>query len=497
MIGSEANSDQDLTEAGVDQNEFRERVRNDPEWYLHNSLGLNPWEKEVEIIKSVRDHMKTLVAGCVSSGKTHATAGLVFWWMTAFAPQARVFCLAPTERQLKINLWGEIPRIYNAAPIKLGGSMMPLSLQYRLGDDWFAMGFSPQDKMGVFGIHGPHDLLIIDDAQGVKQEIWEALENALAGGSTHVLASCNPVVTSGEIYDAMTTKRNEYNLIRIPASETPNVKAGHIVIPGMITKEMADKWVEKYGIDSDFVRTKVLALLPKQEADTLISIDWIEKAMAREIAPGKDDETILGVDVARFGDDETVIFPIKGNQGLNPIIIHGNDNMQVSGHVVRTMAMHNGRMAYIDEIGVGSGVVDRCKELGVPVGAVNVGRKAFNEKKFVNLRSEVWWIAREALDPDNPNAIALKHNTDLMAQLAAPKWSVDSSGRIKVETKEKMKERLGRSPDIADAFCLAVFGRIVQKVTDADPYAVVATGPMLEGMGDYERSDNEVDPNEI
>ena len=484
-------------EPPMDADQLGNFVLENPRWYLENILGLRPWEKEVEIVEAVRDHMKVLVAGCVSSGKTHATAGLVLWWLAAFAPQARVFCLAPTERQLKINLWGEIPRIYRTAPVAMGGNMMPLSLQYRLDEDWFAMGFSPQDSQGVFGIHGPHDLLVIDDAQGVKEEIWGALENALAGGSTHVLASCNPIVTSGEIYDAMTTKRKEYHVIRISADDTPNVKAGRVVIPGMITKEMRDRWVEKYGKDSDFCRTKVFAQLPKQEADTLISIDWIEQAFVRETAAGKDDRVVLGVDVARFGDDETTIFPIHGNKGLPIVVLHGNDTMQVAGRVAKEMKDHDAVHAYIDVVGVGSGVVDRCAEQGLPVTGINVGEKAFNDKKFVNLRSEIWWAAREALNPENPNAVSLPNDPDLMADLAAPKWSVDSSGRIKVERKEDMKKRLGRSPDRGDAFCMAVFGRIVQTIDGASTDDVTEAGVMVAGLYGADRHPNEVPADEI
>ncbi|MFN0117810.1 MAG: hypothetical protein ACKVQC_05890 [Elusimicrobiota bacterium] len=443
-----------------DLKKFQEKIIQDPGFFLRECLGQNPWEMEIKIIESVRDNPKTMVAGCVSSGKTHATAGLVFWWLMAFAPMARIFCLAPTERQLKINLWREIPRMHSASRIRLGGEMMPLSLQYRLGDDWYALGFSPQDQMGVFGIHGPHDLIVIDDAQGLKQEIWEALENAMAGGTTRLLASCNPVVTSGEIYEAMTSKRGKYNVIRIPAAITPNVKEGKIIIPGMITKETVDRWVQEYGEDSDFVRTKVKALLPKQEPDTLIPLDWIEAAMVRE-AEVSNEYPILGVDVARFGDDRTVIFPIQGLKALDPIILQGADTMEVAGRVKFEMENHKAGAAFVDVIGIGSGVCDRLAEQGVIVYPVNVASKARNEKKFVNLRSEVWWAAREALDPKNQNIFALPNNKHLMAELAASKFIVDSSGRIRVEPKDDMKKRLGHSPDLADAFCLAMYGRYV------------------------------------
>jgi hypothetical protein len=460
-----ANQDQEPIQI-ANFEEFQRIIQNDPIWFVENILGLTIWSKQKKMMWSVRDNMKTLVAGCVSSGKTKATAAIIFWWLMAFAPTSRVFSLAPTERQLKINLWGEIPKIFNESKKSLGGQMMPLSLQYRLGNDWFAMGFSPQDEMGVFGIHGPNDLIVVDDAQGIHLSIWNALENTMASGTTKLLACCNPIVTSGEVFNAMTSNRGEYNVIRISAMDTPNIKYGRIVIPGLITKETVDKWVSKYGRNSNFVRTKVDAKLPKQEPDTLIPLDWIEEAINR---PEKQDNPIvrIGVDVARFGDDRTVIFPIRGNTTLDPIILHGYDTMQVTGRIIQAMDDYGAESVYVDVIGIGSGVVDRLKEQKIKVHAVNVGEKAFNEKKFMNLRSELWWYLREALNPNNPNLISLPNNPDLMAELSAVKYKIQSDRRIGIESKDDMKKRLGHSPDIADALCLTFFIPKKAKILDS------------------------------
>ncbi len=477
------------------------KVRNDPEWFLREWLGQQPWEMEIAMIESVRDYMKTLLAGCVASGKTHATAGLVFWWLCAFFP-ARVFSIAPTERQLKVNLWSEIPSMHASARVKLGGELNTLS--FKLGDKWYARGFSPKDKFGVFGMHGEHDLILIDDGQGVAQEVFDGLENAMAGGTSRMLVSCNPIVTSGEIYNAMTRNRGEYNVIRISADKNeppaknvfiaPNIAAQSVVVPGTITQDMVDKWSTKYGWDSDFVRTKARALLPKQEPDTLIPLDWIELANCRDI-PAGDHITTLGCDIARFGDDDTVLFPVKGRQGLQPVTIHGNDTMQVTGHIVRAISDYNVRDVFIDVIGIGSGVYDRLAELQreekptvpkhVRLYAVNVGEKAKNEEKFVNLRSETWWAARESLNPKGEAPFALPQNEELMAELAAPKYTVESGGRIKVESKEDMKDRLGRSPDLADAYCLAVFKRFQNS---SKPAAAVFGGNTSAGFPGMQRT---------
>jgi phage terminase large subunit len=468
-------------------------VYEEPEWFLREVVGLKPWEMEDALVRSVRDNLRTLVAGCVASGKTHATAGLVLWFLVAFGPVARVFAIAPSERQLKVNLFGEISRMHERSTYPLGGEMQTLNL--KMGTNWFAIGFSPKEAANVFGMHGEADLFLLDDAQGIEQPIWEGLENAMASGTTRLLASCNPVVVSGEIHDVLSHRGRGFNVIQVTADEhdprlgspnvflAPNVAAGRVVVPGTITSEMVAHWFSKFGYDSDFCRTKVRCLLPKQEPDTLIPLDWIEKAMVREVpeewycracetvyqdtkqAKAHEREsshvvvphTYLGVDVARFGDDRSARVPIRGRRVMEPRTTHGNDTMQVAGLVAMDAKELSPVQINVDSIGLGAGVADRLRELDLPAYDVNVGESANAPEKFERLRDEIWWNLRESLNPGNPNALALPRDNDLAGDLSAPKWTTISSGKIKVESKDSLKKRLGRSPDVGDACCLAAW----------------------------------------
>lgn len=447
--------------------ELQRRAHEDPGWYFTEILGIKAWEKQLEIAHALNAHEKTLVPSCVSSGKSFIGGAIVPWWLNSRYP-ARVFIIAPTERQIKVNLWAEFRGIHARSKVALGGEV--LTLEWKLDFDWFAKGFSPKDAMAVFGFHAPNDLIVFDDSQGIKPEIFDAFENAAAAGTARYLFLCNPAFVSGPLYEAITSKRGDFHVIRIDAFDTPNVKAGRVVVPGLIIKEKVDEWVKKYGWDSDFVRVKVRALPPKQEPDTLIPIDWLEIAKAREV-PQDQGDVELGVDVARFGDDQSIICAKQARQ-LLPIpdewVMIGNDTMQVAGKVVLAYRATGARRANVDEIGVGGGVVDRLNELrnetdpakkiGLDVSGINVAEKASDEARFVNLRAEMWWAARESLDPKNPAAMSLAGCRDeLVADLSAMKWTVDSAGRIKVETKEETKKRLRRSPDFGDAYALAVF----------------------------------------
>lgn len=439
--------------------EVRRKTYENPAWYLTQILGISPWQKQLEIVESLKVHEKTIVPSCVSSGKSFIAGAIIPWWLSCFR-YARVFTIAPTERQLKINLWGEFGKIYFASRIPLGGEL--LSLEYRMGQNWYAKGFSPKDAMGVFGIHGDHDLIIFDDSQGVALDVFDAFENASAGGTARYLFLCNPAVVSGYIYEAI-VGRKPMHKITIDSYHTPNVMAGRVVIPGLVTSEKVKQWVDEYGWDSDFVRVKVRALTPKQEPDSLIPIDWVEQAFAREYELKGVVETIIGVDVARFGDDKTVLVVRQERKIVAIIALHGNDLMQVVGKVAEVADQYVRCTIYVDEIGMGSGVLDRLAELQYNVHGVNVGVPPDDPEKFAIKRDEMWWSARESLHPNNAAAIAISEEipeqdrSALEADLTAMKWTVQSDKKIVVEKKQKTKERIGRSTDYGDAYCLAVF----------------------------------------
>ena len=438
---------------------------------------MSPWEKQLEIFDSLKSFEKTLIYSCIASGKSFAAACVIPWWLNTRHP-SRVFTVAPTERQLKINVWGELGRILPAARAPMGGKLD--TLNWKLGEGWYAKGFSPKDALAVFGIHGPNDLILFDDAQGVAADVIDAFENASAGGTAKFLFLCNPTFVSGPLYDAITGKRGTMHTVQITADDTPNVKAGRVVVPGLITREKRDEWVTKYGWDSDFVRVKVRALPPKQEPDTLIPIDWLELARAREVVEDRR-SVCAGQDVARFGDDLSVFGAKAGRQYLpeqEGWVLQGNDTMQVTGRMMEATAAIGALQVNVDEIGLGAGVVDRGKEvvrergLKCVVRGVNVSSKARDESRFVNLRAEIWWAARESLDPKNANAMSLSGCSDeLIADLSSMKYRLRSDGRIEVESKDETKKRLGRSPDRGDAYALTVFESYTEGLRPAVAFA--------------------------
>ncbi len=203
-------------------------------------------------------------------------------------------------------------------------------------------------------------------------------------------------------------------------------------------------------------------------ADVVIPSDWVYAAHQRKANEGS---VVLGVDVARFGDDRTIILPIRGRKQLPYIPLEGMDTMKVADEVARIADEFGATGIYVDVIGIGAGVYDRLIQLNYDAYGVNAAEasKVIDRKtkkpKFKNLRSEMWWRARQALDPsveNNPAPFSLIPDRSFEEELSAPKYEI-SGGQIVVEDKAelKKKDRLGRSPDIADAFCLAVYGATV------------------------------------
>jgi len=444
---------------------LRERIRKEPEWFMRK-LGGNPWSKEVEIAEAVHAHRRVAVRGCVSSGKTHASALTAYSWIAAYSP-ARVFTIAPSYRQVDNNLWGEIKRIHSSAPVKLGGRMY-LTTEYRLGPDTYMLGFSTKEPSMVHGIHGKNDLLIIDDAHGIPKAIFDEVENMMAGGNTHVLMLFNPVALSGETYDCTHTKRKLYHNIQIPFSSTPNA-CGRVVIPGALTSTQVEEWIATYGKDSNFCRVKVFADYPTQESDTLIPLSWCELAVERGRSVCYEeliaDETLgrwLGVDCARFGGDASCIAPMIDVHVIEVDVMRGMRTTEVAGRAIRKQEEIGGRpTAYVDVIGIGAGVVDSMFEHEAPVSEVNVSEESdTGDDKYSNLRSQVCGQLREALDPEGEHPISLPNDPELVGELSSVKYGIDSKGRVAVESKKDMRKRLGRSPDRADAVCLANYGRL-------------------------------------
>lgn len=448
---------------------FRKKLQ-DPEYFTSKILNKTLWPVQAEILRSVRDNMRTAVRSCHGIGKTFTAAMCILWFLYRH-PKAIVLSTAPTWRQVEKLIWKEIRSAYREALIPLGGNLLPKTPELHLiHDEWYAAGLSTNEPDRFQGFHEEHILVIVDEAAGVNLEIYEAIEGILTSSGARLLLIGNPTAVGTPFYDAF-TKSIGYHTFHVSAYDTPNFteygitpediandtwqhKAHEVPYPRLITPQWVSDRFKAWGESSAPYQVRVMGNFPQQGEDTLIPLLWIELAMERWEETSEGQPVQLGVDVAAYGSDKTVIAVRKG-QKVTALNVYSQKNTRETAGLVRLHAHENEtRKVSVDEIGIGRGVVDSLEENGFYDVGVNVSEKSSDPERYHNLRAELWWNMRELLDPEK-DPIALLPDDELLSELASVKYKVDARGAIQIESKEDMKKRLGHSPDRADAVVLA------------------------------------------
>jgi phage terminase large subunit len=434
-----------------------------PAFFIQNVLG-NPltWQ-QLAVCNSVNKHRRTAVPSGHGTGKTYLAARLALQRLFAFGPKSKVITTAPTWTQVEKLLWKELRSAYKSSLYPLGGTLNLTELT--IDDDWFALGISTNDTHRFQGFHAPFVTIILDEATGVDPLIWEAAEGLAIGPNDKFLAIGNPTDPSSDFKRVCDSPL--WNVVRLNSEEHPNVVTGEIVVPGAVTREwIEERLIEYGGRDTALYRARVLGLFPEQGDDMLISLADVERAQFRWSQPVGEPAS-LGADIARFGSDETVEIEIyeDGNVAM-PKTHVGQNTMATAGSVKANGAKRKA----VDDAGLGGGVTDRLRELGIAVIAYNAGESPLDKERFLNRRAETWWMIREALKADEIN---LPPDNKLAADLTNIKYSYTSKGQIKLESKEEVKKRLGRSPDRGDALAIALFAK---------------TAPAAFGVSDAERN---------
>ena len=435
--------------------ERRDQWPNDPVGFAKHELGAKPWKKQAEILEAVRDNPRVAVRSCNGSGKTFIAAHAVLWWLMSF-PDALAITTAPTEHQVRDVLWREIRRVYHGSEHLIQGKLLRTSLE--LGDKHYAQGLSTNTPERFQGFHEGHILFVVDEASGVREGIFEAIEGSMTSEHAKMLLLGNPTSLSGYFYEAFHRRRSLWQTIHISALKTPNVAEGKVIIPSLVTPKWVDDAKVNWGEDSPMYQIRVLGDFPSESEDTLISLKIIESAVegkdpASDSDIEGDEQVEVGVDVARFGSDRTVVCVRQGDRVIDIASYSKKDTMETAGLVNACVHRYSPAHVRIDVIGVGAGVVDRLKELGVPgVTGVNVAQRATNPEHFANLKAELYDGLRERFQQGR---IRIPGDQKLISELASIRYSFTSSGQTRLEDKDNLRGRGLPSPDMADALMLA------------------------------------------
>ncbi|MBQ7262742.1 MAG: hypothetical protein IJR14_03375 [Synergistaceae bacterium] len=451
---------------------LREAICGDPVFFAREVLGKQPWSAQADILRSLRDHPRTAVRSCHGIGKTFVAATGILWFLFTHE-RSIVLSTAPTWRQVEKLIWKEIRSAYRDALVPLGGAIMPKTPELHiLQNEWYAAGLSTNEPDRFQGFHEEHILVVVDEASGVNEEIFEAIDGVLTTKGARLLLLGNPTAIGGTFYDAF--RSETFAKIHVSAFDTPNFTAFGIGLDDIESGRWKDKigdaplpfprliapeWVRgrylEWGTSSPAWQSRVLGDFPTQGEDTLIPLAWIELAMERWEETEPDAPVELGVDVAGFGSDRTVIAVRRGPR-VDPLHVWVKKSTRETAGIVARFARELGTSAIkVDSIGIGQGVVDSLEEDGFDRVGVNVSERARDVERFADLRAELWWGLRERLDPEKGDGIALPRDDGLLSELASVRYKITGRGQVRVEPKDEMRKRLGRSPDLADAVVLA------------------------------------------
>ena len=429
------------------------QFRDDPRFFVQSVLGATPQAWQAEALDAIAKHDKVAIKSGHGVGKTAFESWVVLWWLLTHYP-CKVAVTANSAHQLSDVLWTEIDRWARNMPQAFKDLLDFKSDKIALkgAPDSFAVARTSrrENPESLAGFHSPHMLFVIEEASGVPNVIFETASGALSTPGAKIIMCGNPTRSDGYFYDAFHGDREKWHCM------TVSCRDGEYVDPKFI-EDMA----EKYGEASNVFRVRVEGKFPTQSDDVLLPLHLVEDASHRDVEAGPTTPVTWGLDVARFGSDRSALAKRQGNVLIEPIKTWQNkDLMELAGIV---LAEHDAvpyskrpQAIYIDAIGLGAGLADRLRELDLPAVAVSVSETASLKDRFNRLRDELFWSAREWFEARD---CKIPEDDTLISELTGVRYKYLSSGKLKIESKDEMKKRGQRSPDVADAFVLTFAGQ--------------------------------------
>lgn len=394
-------------------------------------------------------------------GKSAETSWIILWAMTC-RPHLAGVVTANTQTQLKSKTWRELAvwhkRAINAHWFKWTATRFH-HVQHEKTWGVDAIPWSEHNSEAFAGLHNKYVLVIFDEASRVADKIWEVTEGAMTTPRAMWFVFGNPTRNTGRFRECFGKRRHRWTQRQIDSRSCK-----------MTNKAKLQQWLEDEGEDSDFFRIRVRGEFPRFGTGQLISAEVVTAAQDRSLPADAyvHFSFTIGVDVARYGSDETVILIRQGRKVHETKTFRGLSNVQVASRAAEYYRKYGSKATiFVDETGLGSGVVDYLQHMGYPVIGVTVGAKANDDKRFYNKRAECWWLMKEWVEAE----VDLPKDSVMGDQMSALEYSYDMKERIKLETKDDLKERLPElgSPDRADALALT-FAEVVMPGMDMDSF---------------------------
>lgn len=453
---------------------------NDPVAWARDVLGKHMWSKQAEIAQSIVDNTHTAVVSCNGAGKS-ATAGILgAWWVATRDPyEVALIASAPTYPQIARVLFRELKDNHKAAAIR--GFSLPghinQSEEWKLDDEYgtlIGFGRRPADTdiVSAFqGIHRRFVFVVLDEAGGIPTDLYTAAEAVTTSADSRVLAIGNPD-RRGTEFHRIFREDETWNKIKISAYDSPNFTNEWVpedVKPLLIQPGWVERQKKAWGEDSARYRSKVLGEFPEEDDTTFFSQQALDKAHDAEIPEDMETPAVLGVDLARFGEDESVIYINRGGR-LRAYSRWSKATALESASRVHQAALETGATEVrVDAAGLGGPVVDQLAAManGKYVVISMLGSAASPDRtRWFNARAFNFDSLREQMltgnmdiDPDDK---------ELFDEMMMLRYKFHSTGSIQIESKDDMRSRGIKSPDSLDA---AVYASVDLSALLNSPFA--------------------------
>jgi hypothetical protein len=458
----------------------------DPTKFQQAFLRRRLWSKQREINTAIATRRHVAVKGCHASGKTFDASGLVLWWLQRW-DRGIVVQVSPTMRQVK-TFWNEVATASMESEIRFPEVT---TAGMSIARNRYGIGMSSSRGVNVQGFHGDKVLIIADEAPGIEEDIWDAIEGIRAGGEVTLLELGNPTVPSGHFYDSFHRGRHTCETITISAFDSPNLEGLTLatlnalpddqldiaVMPYLTQRRWVKEFTQKWGKDHPKVRARVFGEFPEQATNAVFPLAWVERAALPYESEDLDklpdrSEIRWAVDVAGPGDDHTSICAqVEGFIVHHESFTLADPRGAIAGVLGRLRIRPELRRfrlgrGLVDTVGIGYHVATHLADLHFDVFGFVANARPRDQQQFSDAKSEAYWNFRLCLEARYVRGLT---DEDAQAQLSDILYSENSRGQTEIESKADMKKRRpgASSPDEAEAAIMAFAPIVIERESHA------------------------------
>lgn len=449
------------------------RWRADPVAFVREVFGAEPDAWQAEVLAAIVTNQRVALKACKGPGKSCVMAWIMLWFLAVY-PHSKCLATSITGDNLRDNLWSEISlwqkkskyltEAFDWTAERVVNREHP-ETWFASARTWSKNADKTQQANTLAGLHGSYTLVCMDEVGDIPSGVAAAADASLSTGEfNRILIAGNPTQTEGPLYDACTRDRARWWVKEITGDPYDPTRAPRISV------QWAKDQIEQWGPDNPWVMVNVFGKFPPTQSNKLLGPEEVGDAAQRDCSEFvyRDWPIIYGLDVARFGDDRSVLYKRQGPVAFSPRVWRGADTMTLADQVARHLLEEPGDAIFVDATGIGGGVQDRLAQMGFSPIGVDFGSSAL-DARFADRRSEMWWLLHLWIKKGGG---CIPNSPELRAELVGPTYGFTTGQkvtRLKLESKDDMKKRGLSSPDMADALALTFASPVKSKLKEPVP----------------------------